>query len=94
VRNERLSIRKVAALFEVPKSTLYDRVSDKFDTKAHPGRKPALPEVIENKIVYTVKEASRQGIGITRKQLLVRTGQLCRRFRVMPFKNLKPSQDW
>lgn len=94
VKDGAMSIRKAAKTFCVPKSTLHDRVTEKSAMDAHPGRKPAIPEVIENKIVESVKEASRQGIGISRKQLLVRTGELCRKFKVTPFKKLTPSKQW
>ena len=57
-------------------------------------RKPALPEELETKIVETLKEASRQGIGVSRQQLLRRTGELCKRLRVTPFKKINPSKDW
>jgi hypothetical protein len=58
------------------------------------GRKPALPKEVENKIVSTLKEAAKQGIRISRQQLLRRTGALCKRLRVSPFKKICPSKDW
>jgi len=94
VRNRRLSVWRAAEEFGVPKSTLHDRISGKYGEETRPGRKPALPDYIENKIVEAVKEASRQGVGVSRRQLLVRTGELCRQFKVTPFKKATPTNDW
>jgi len=60
-----MSFRKAEVHFNVPKSTLHDRVKERFNEDAHPGRKPTLPEVIEDKIVESVKEASRQASAVS-----------------------------
>lgn len=73
---------------------LENHVSGKYDMETQMGRKPALPEVVENKIVVTLKHASKQGIGISRAQLLRRTGEFHKRLRVTPFKHMQPSKDW
>lgn len=94
VKAKQMSIRKAAEFYNVPKSTLHDRVTGKIEIEARPGRRTAFHDEIEEKIVTTVKEAAKQGIGICRRQLLARTGDLCRRFRVTPFKNVTPSKQW
>ena len=44
-------------------------------------------------MVETLEEASRQGIGVSRQQLLKRRLELCKRLRVSPFKKINPSKD-
>lgn len=90
IENGTMSYRKAEKTFNVPRSTLENHVSGKYDINVRMGRKPALPEEVENKIVDTCKVASKQGIGITRSQLLRRTGELCKRLRVTSFKNAQP----
>ncbi|XP_022342950.2 uncharacterized protein LOC111136409 [Crassostrea virginica] len=94
IQNENMSFRKAEKTFHVPKSTLENHVSGKYDLNSRMGRKPALPEAVESKIVETLKHAAKQGIGVSRTQLLRRTGELCKRLRVTPFKGIQPSKDW
>lgn len=90
IENGTMSYRKAEKTFNVPRSTLENHVSGKCDINVRMGRKPALPEEVEDKIVDTRKVASKQGIGITRSQLLRRTGELCKRLRLTSFKNVQP----
>ncbi|XP_021339753.1 uncharacterized protein LOC110440970 [Mizuhopecten yessoensis] len=94
VTSRSMSVRKASAMFAVPKSTVADRVNQRYGSDPRLGRPAALPDTIENKIVDTVKAAAKKGIGISRRQLLTRTGDLCRRYRVTPFKNVAPSNQW
>ena len=48
---------------------------------------------IENRIAKAVAEAARQGIGISRGQLLRRVGALCKQMKI-PLKNGKAGKDW
>jgi hypothetical protein len=89
-----MSYRKYEKTFNVPRSILENHVSGKYDLNVKMGRKPALPEEVENKIVHTLKVAARQRIGISRYQLLRRTGEICKRLRVTRFKNAMPTKDW
>ena len=96
VESGAMSIGKASELHHVPKSTIADRVSGRFDLNAKPGRKPALPRVVEDKIVETVKLAAKSGVGVSRKNLLKRTGTLCKRLTIeMPmFKKGVPGIAW
>jgi hypothetical protein len=47
------------------------------------GRKPALPLELENSIVQSVKRTSQLGVGVSRKQLLTRTGTLVKRLKFL-----------
>ncbi|XP_069108119.1 uncharacterized protein [Argopecten irradians] len=94
VTSKTMSLRKAAQHFSIPKSTLSDRVNERYGSDPRLGRPPALPDAIEDKIVNTVKAAAKQGMGISRRQLLARTGDLCRKYKVTPFKNVTPSNQW
>ncbi|KAK3108154.1 hypothetical protein FSP39_002119 [Pinctada imbricata] len=94
VKEGRFSIRGASKEFSVPKSTLQDKISGRTEVGVPLGRRPALPVEMENKIVQTVKTAARQGMGITRRQLLQRTGVLCKRTKLNAFKNGAPTKDW
>jgi hypothetical protein len=47
-----------------------------------PGRKPALPVNIENRIANALKEASRQGMGVSRLQVMRRVGDLTKKMKL------------
>jgi hypothetical protein len=50
VKSAHLSIRKAAIEFDVPKTTLHDTLKEKYQDAGMPGRKPALPVNIKNRI--------------------------------------------
>jgi ABC-type arginine transport system ATPase subunit len=83
-----------AEAFKVPKSTISDKIRGRSDLESNIGRPPSLPKSIEGKIVENVIEASRRGMGISRRQLLQRTAQLCKRMKVSVFKNGAPGRGW
>lgn len=94
VRSNLMSIRKAAETFHVPKSTNSDKVTSRSEIDANIGRKPSLPECVENKIAENVVEASKRGMGVSRAQLFQRTALLCKRLRVSVFKNGAPGRGW
>ena len=68
-----MSIRKATAIFGVPKSTVGYRINGRFKLVVPRGRPlPCISPEIEQKIVGSVKMAARRGIGLTRKQILLR----------------------
>lgn len=79
--------------FKIPKSTLGNKIAGKYEVDSKMGRKPALPENVENKLVTALKEAARQGIWISRQLLLKRTGELSKRLSVSPLKKIHPLKD-
>lgn len=94
VRNGSMSIRAAAATFGVPKSTVADKISGRSDLETNIGRRPALPQSVETKVVNSVLEASKRGMGISCRQLFARTGNLCKRMNAAPFKNSTPGRGW
>ena len=61
-----------------------------------PGRKPALPVNIENRIANALKQASRQGMGVSRLQVMRRVGDITKKMKlsVAAFKGKSPGKDW
>jgi len=84
VKSGAMSIRVAATKYGIPKSTLGDKMSGRSYLDTNIGRRPALSEAVENKIVDTVLEASKRGMGISRRQLFARTSILCKQMRVTP----------
>lgn len=77
-----LYVRKAAKMYDVPKSTLADRVCGRFGLDVAHGRPTAIPPEVERKIVKCVKVAAERGIGLTRRQLLQRVNLLSKRNQV------------
>lgn len=73
------SIRKAADIINVNKSTLHDTMKKKVKNPRKPGRRTTIPPEIEEKIANALKEASKHGMGISRRQLLRRVGTLCKK---------------
>ena len=91
------SIRLASVKYGIPKSTIGDRISGRFDISkpiVH-GRPPAIPNEIEKKIVESVKMAAKMGVGLSRKQILARTHILCKRIKIQTtYDNFKAGKDW
>ena len=87
------SVREAQRNYGVPKSTIADSLKKKFKFPGRPGRCQIIPLEVENKMANAVKEASKQGIGITRRQLLSRVGELSRKMK-FAVNNGKPGKDW
>ena len=87
------SVREAERNYGVPKSTIADSLKKKYKLPGRPGRRQIIPLEVENKIANAVKEAAKQGIGITRRQLLSRVGELSRKMK-FAFNNGKPGKDW
>ena len=98
VKSGVISIRKAADQYSIPRSTNADRVSGRFDvlSDVKPGRKPVLPPQLEAKIVSNLKLAAARGMGVSRSQLLRRTGILCKTLKLETkvFKNCTPGNGW
>ena len=91
------SIRQASVKYGIPKSTIGDRISGRFDISkpiVH-GRPPAIPNEIEKKIVESVKMAAKMGVGLSRKQILARTHILCKQIKIQTtYDNFKAGKDW
>ena len=95
VQDGSLSVRKAASMYNVPKSTIADRLTGKHPLEAKRGRPPHIPFELESKVVDAVKMAARRGIGLTRKQVLARTNTLCQRTKIAGgYQNFVAGKDW
>lgn len=94
VKAGEMSVRLAAERYGLPKSTLYDRVSGRFDLDTKPGRKPVLDTATEDQILKNVTENAEKGFGLSRQQLLTRAGILCKRANISGFRNGTPSKHW
>ncbi|KAJ8300593.1 LOW QUALITY PROTEIN: hypothetical protein KUTeg_022112 [Tegillarca granosa] len=66
-----MSIRKAAKHYDVPRSTIGDRISGRVKEGTSPGKKPVYPIEVENQVAEKIKQAARMGFGITRAQLIL-----------------------
>lgn len=87
------SVRKAALLFNVPRSTLRDRLSGKIAVGAKPGRKPLLNVTLEQKLIDYASNRAKLGIGFGKTQFLHYAGSLARKYNVR-FKNGVPTNRW
>lgn len=63
VRNNELSIRKAAAKYNVPKSSISDRLTGKVIEGSKWGSKPVLGGTDENQMIDCAIKRSQMGIG-------------------------------
>ena len=70
VEMRKLSIRKASIMYNVPKSTLHDRVSRKVDLEGKPGKKPYLSIEEEEELVSFLLKCAEIGYAHTRPQVL------------------------
>ena len=70
VEMRKLSIRKASIMYNVPKSTLHDRVSGKVDLEGKPGKKPYLSIEEEEELVSFLLKCAEIGYAHTRPQVL------------------------
>ena len=95
VRTGAMTLRQAAGTFNVPKSTINDRLLSKVSMDAKPGRPPVVPMEVEEKVVEAVTTAASCGLGTTRKGLLIKTGRLCQKLGIKtPFKDGIPGKGY
>ena len=59
------------------------------------GRPPTLPSSLEQKVVDTAQKAAAMGFGLSRRQLLAKTGKMVKSLKLKtPFKNGIPGKEW
>mgnify|MGYP002633021969 CR=1 FL=1 len=82
VQSGRMSVREASSVYNVPRSTIGDRISGKHELHVPHGRPTHIPKEVEDQIVSAVKMAARRGVGLSRKQILLRTNILCERLKI------------
>ena len=95
IREEKMSMRKAAEAYGVPKSTLYDHVKGKVEVGSRPGPPTVLTSVEESMLVDWAIEMSRIGYGRTRQQICEMVKQILDKDkRPNPFTDNRPGKDW
>ena len=90
-----MSQRAASRHYDVPQATLSNRLTGLTESGARSGRPTALPEKVETELVKRCQEAAQCGFGMSRQQLLIRAGRLCRAMHIItPFRNGVPGKDW
>jgi hypothetical protein len=90
-----LSLRKAEVEFGIPRSTISDRVMGKYEDGCTPGRPPVIPPKVEDDLVQKSMSAYQNGLGLSRHQLMVKAGQVCKTLKIRtPFKNGIAGKDW
>jgi hypothetical protein len=88
-----ISVRKAAVLWNVPRTTLRDRLDGRVALGAKPGRKPHLNFSLEEKLVDYASNRAKLGIGFGKSQFLQYAGSLAKKHK-MNFKQGTPSNKW
>lgn len=65
------SLRKTAEMYNVPRSTLHDRVTGKIPVDGQPGRQPYLSVDEEEELVCFLLKCASIGYAHTRKEVLL-----------------------
>ncbi len=71
VKENRMSVRKAALSYNVPKSTLSDRVSERIPFGSHSGPSRYLSDEEETQLVHILCNAASLGYARTKKEVLV-----------------------
>ena len=82
VRADSMSLRAASKKYGVPRSTISDRVTRRVNEEATSGRPPVLPRELETALVERAVKASERGFGISRQQLMVKAGRLCKNMKI------------
>ena len=88
-----ISERAAARQFNVPKTTLHDRLSGKIKMGAKPGKPPSLTKEQETKLVDYACNRAALGIGFGKQQFIKYTAEYARKYKIK-FKNGTPSDKW
>ena len=88
-----VGLRRAAAMYGVPKSTLHDKV--KLHTKGKRGPKPAIPDELEDPIETWIINMARIGYGQTKEQIKNKVQELVNAMKIpTPWDNNRPSEKW
>ena len=90
-----MSYRKASEVYNIPKTTIRDRITGRISEDATLGRKPTFPIEVEAHLADNVKQAAAKGFGISRMQLASKAALIANRLKVRtPFKDNIPGKDW
>lgn len=93
VKTNGLSIRKAAAKYSVPPTTLNNRTTGKIQEGAKWGRAPLLSKADEEGLLENAKKRAELGVGYSKHNFLRCASELAKR-RGAKFKRSLPSEMW
>lgn len=95
VQEKRCSIRHAAKIYDIPKSTLIDRLREKYKNPGNIGGPTIFTIAEENILVKWIIEMGELGFPVTKSQLLESVTKLVQNLnRENPFKNNQPGKKW
>ncbi|VDI22166.1 Hypothetical predicted protein [Mytilus galloprovincialis] len=95
VENKAMSIRSASRQYNVPKTTIIDKLNGRSSLQARSGPSPVLFDSEEEMLVHWVIDMAKIGYGQTRQQLLYTVKTILDHDgRKTPFKDNLPGKDW
>ncbi|XP_060578915.1 uncharacterized protein LOC132735898 [Ruditapes philippinarum] len=95
VKSGSMSLRRAALAFQIPKSSLSNKVNDKTQVGCKPGPSSVLSEVEEQYIATWAIHMAKIGFGRNRNELLDTVKQILdAEGRTTQFKDNRPGKDW
>ena len=95
IKQQFMSIRQASKAFNVPRSTLQDKVNERVPLKATSGPDPVLKKDEEQRLVDWCLHMARIGYGRTRGEFLDVVQRIIQKDeRPTPFKDSRPGKDW
>lgn len=90
-----MSVREAASKWNVPKSSLHDRISGKVEYDRRSGPPTILTKAEENRIVGWLVEMAKRGVSLTKDECLdVVKKLLDKDKRQTPFIDNRPGNKW
>ncbi|CAC5405423.1 unnamed protein product [Mytilus coruscus] len=95
VENKSMSIRSASRQYNVPKTTIIDKLNGRSSLQARSGPNPVLYDSEEEMLVHWVIDMEKIGYGQTKQQLLYTVKKILDHDgRKTPFKDTLPGKDW
>ncbi|CAG2220263.1 unnamed protein product [Mytilus edulis] len=95
VESKAMSIRSASRQYNVPKTTIIDKLNGRSSLQARSGPSPVLFDSEEEMLVHWVIDMAKIGYGQTRQQLLYTVKTILDHDgRKTPFKDNLPGKDW
>ncbi|XP_055707135.1 uncharacterized protein LOC129804094 isoform X3 [Phlebotomus papatasi] len=89
------SLNQASALFGVPRTTLFAKVSGKSPEECGAGRRPTLPKDMEKELVEWILGCDDKWHPITRDQILDSVQLMCKKFKIAnDFTDGRPGYTW
>lgn len=96
VKNKSLSLYSAAKYYNIPKTTLFNRVQGKRGNKSSTGGRPAaLSAETEAQLASNIKTMERWGFGLSKQEIIEAMGRHFKETKIhTPFKDSTPGNDF